>query len=106
MKRVGGIRADPFERRRCVDVPEESEGTVTPQTRNALFEQLVEDADTTRLNQEIGVARLFESPADAVFRRRIDNDPRPVRVRDVAVLLSVEGVGLVKGDAMPVGSER
>src|SRR5438067_13847023 len=61
MKRIGGIRADPFQRRRCIDVPKEGEGTVTPQAWNTLLKQPVEDSDTTRLDQELGVARLFES---------------------------------------------
>ena len=37
-----------------------------------------------------------------VLGRRIDDDPGPVRVGNVAVLLPVVGVGLVKGDAVTV----
>src|SRR5438477_10188640 len=67
MKRIGGIRADPFERRRCIDVPKEGDGTVTPQARNALFELPVDDAYNTRLYLYIGVALSFENLDDNYF---------------------------------------
>ena len=41
-----------------------------------------------------------------VSRGRIDDDLRPRRVGDVAVLLPVKGVRLVKGDAMPAPVQR
>jgi len=104
--RITFYEPDAFDRQKHRDIPEGGERALTPQPWNALFEQPIEDADTARLDQEIGVARLFESSADTFFGRWIDNDARPIRIGNVAMLLPVECIGLVKGDAMSVGGER
>ncbi len=48
---------------------------------------------------------LFERLLDPVLRRRINDDPGPVRVRNVAMTLTVVGVGLVERDAVPAGRQ-
>ena len=106
VKRIPEIIGDAVERCRRVDIPESGERALTPQLRNARFEQPVEHADPARLDQEIGTAGLLQRMFDTVLGGRIHHDPRPIRVGDVAVFLPVEGVGLVKRDAVTIGGER
>ena len=75
--------------------------------RDHAFEQLaVEHADAARLDHDVGLARLGEHAAQALDRRRIDHRARPLGRLDVAVLLAVEGVGLVEGDVVAMRRQR
>jgi hypothetical protein len=105
-ERIARLLVDPIEGRRRVDVPEHHQGARRLQLEHAGLEQRVVDADAAGLDHQVGAARLGEDAADPVGGRRIHHHPRPVRIGEVAVLLALERVGLVEGDAMAAASER
>ena len=76
------------------------------QLQHGGLQQLVEHPHAARLDDQVGAPGVFQGRDDAALVGRIDDDPRPVRVGDVAVLLPFEGVGLVEGDAVAALGER
>jgi hypothetical protein len=58
---------------------------------------LVEDADAARLDDDIASGRAVDDLPDVpLLFRPIDHYLRPLRIRDIAVLLAVERIGFVE----------
>ena len=80
--RVGG---DALQRRRRVHVPEDHQAAWCPQAHHLGLEQLVEHADTARLDDHIGAGGIGQSVERGFGAGRIDHDARPFGIVDVAM---------------------
>ena len=70
--------------------------------RHGRLEPIVEDADAARLDEDVGPPRPGRITPRAIplVVRGVDDDLRPRRIVDVAVLLTFVGVGLVERHAV------
>src|SRR5690606_20217020 len=75
------------------------------QRRHLPLEELVEHADAAGLHDYVRAACKLQRLLDALLRRVVYDHPRPVRIRNVAVSLTVVGIGFVEGDSMAAAME-
>ncbi len=94
------IFGNAFERSRRVDIPENHAATFIAKCEHFAFEERIADADTARLDDDIGAARTLQCFHRPGFAAGIDDDVGPRRRIDVAMVLAIQRVGFVKGDAM------
>ena len=102
---VRGIAAHLVERRGGVDVPEQLQRVGAGVVEDTVDQFSVEHTDARRLHDDVGMRRLGEDGTQPVGGGGVDDRAGIGGRIDVAVLLPVEGVGLVEGDVVAVGGE-
>jgi hypothetical protein len=106
-ERIGRVVARAVERGGRVDVPEHHLVVRALVREHARLEELVEDAHAARLDDHVRAPGLLErAQGGALVGAGVDDHPGPGRIGDVAVLLPIERVGLVEGDAVAARGER
>jgi hypothetical protein len=89
-----------LQRRARIDVPEDAH-RVRAGLFDDPFEQLpVEDSDAVRLDDDVRALASASTSAKRLGRGGIDDGLSPIRGIDVAVLLAIEGVGLIESDVV------
>ena len=98
--RVRGIASHLVERRRGIDVPIDRQRAAIGMPQHPFEQFTVEHPDTVRLDHDIGPAGFGENAVETRLGRGIDHRAKPFGRLDVAMLLAVEGIGLVEGNRM------
>ncbi len=85
-----------LERRGCVDIPEHAQGIWACGFRQFRQQVLIEDADATRFDHDVGVGGFGNDGAQPSPCRRIDFDAGPIRRIDITMLLTIVSVGFIE----------
>lgn len=95
-ERILRILLDPIERGRGIDVPEGHDLPGPAPGQHAPLQIGVEHADPAGLHDDVELAAACQRPVETGLARRPNHHLGPVRVGDVPVGLSVEGIRLEK----------
>jgi hypothetical protein len=102
---VAGVLFDARQRCGRVDVPKGNDLAGAPLLQHGSFQQRIENADSTRLHQQVRASRRLQRALHAVLTR-VDHDSSPRWHFQIAVLLPVEGIGFIKNSAVTTIVQR
>ena len=92
---------------RRIDIPKHNARAWTLKIQNCLLQKHVVDAHAAGLDDQVSIARLLHCRDDTRFGFwRINAHLRPVRIGNVAVLLTLVGVGFEERDVVAALMQR